>query len=193
MNIGRRYWPAEVDNFCEEQKKAVQKYVDNFEKYYKDGNGLYIYGANGGGKSYISAALCKHVWSKYRIFSYCLTAGELNAAWKSFKDPIWANSEELVIDRIVRIPFLVIDDLGKEYRPKKDSSGFSEDSLGNLLRERSRELKITIITSNLSPVTFKEIYGESTAQLCKEYLIPVTIVGKNWREEKQSQIRQEFF
>ena len=190
MNIGRRYWGATIDDFSEKQKKVIGPYITNFTQNLTKGLGLYIYGENGYGKSYISSALCKWVWSTHRLYSYCLTAWHLINSWKSFKDPIMVTERQTVADRVMKIPFLVIDDLGKEHRTQ---SGFSEGEFNNLLRERSRDTKITLITSNLTPIEFKNIYGESSAQLSKECLLPVRLIDKNWREEARQVLYKEHF
>lgn len=90
-------------------------------------------------------------------------------------------------DRVMTARYLVIDDLGKEYR---SDSGFAETNFGVLLRHRSRMKLVTNITSNLTPKEFGEVYGKSTAQLVKECMYPVHFDGPDMRDAEADKLRQ---
>lgn len=186
MNLGKRFWYAEVDNFTEAQHALMETYIRNLKTFLSSGMGAYIWGVNSSGKSYIAAALCKLVWQKYRVASYCVTAAELKDSWIQDREA-HQGSEEMITERAEEVRFLVIDDLGREYRA---ASGFAETRFGALLRNRARARKTTVITSNLEPKEFAEIYGKAAGELAKECMHPFRLISENMRELAAKGVRQ---
>jgi len=180
MNLGLRYQNSTKKTLTIEQLKNVQFYFDTLEEQISEGKGLFLWGSNGTGKSYIASILCKQVWSDYRVSSYMVTASEVK---DSFIKEIPANkdSSELMRDRILSVRFLVLDDVGTEYRT---NSGFFETQFEILLRQRIREKLTTLLTSNVNPKDLISIYGESAVSLMKEATYPIKLVGDDWRGKK---------
>ncbi len=185
MNIGRRFWRSDLAKLTSDQKKPIAKYVQQFREMIRAGVGLYIWGPNGTGKSYVAAALLKHAWRTWRLAGYCVTATQLNGCWIDDEEA-HPGSEETVVGRSYSIRLLVVDDLGKEHRTK---SGFAETKLSALLRHRSRNQQTTIITTNMNPVEFGKAYSSSTKQLMKEVMHPVCLKGDNMRDVVANQIK----
>ena len=198
MNIGDRYWDALLDNLTESQLSTrlkidgdlrLRDYINNLDVALRKGEGLFLWGDNGHGKSYIAAALCKRVWGSLRVASYCITASELKDSW--IEDlPAHPGSEETISQRASRIRFLVIDDVGKEHRAK--TSDFAENKIGHLLRTRVRERKTTCLTLNFNPKEFGEVYGKSTSALMKECMYPVRVHGQDMRNKKAAEMGSAF-
>lgn len=186
MNIGRRYWGATREGMTDHQRSCLQSYLDKLEGAISRGIGLFLWGTNNVGKSYISALLCKVVWGQYRVTSYCVTSAALKLCWVE-DTPAHPDSSELMRDRVREARFLVIDDLGKEYR---SGSEFAEAQLGFLLRERVRNNLVTCFTSNLMPTEFSEEYGVSTGQLVKECMVPIRLKGDDMREIMANEMRE---
>lgn len=186
MGLGKRYWPARLATLSDAQRAPINDYVVNLQTEILSGVGLFLWGANSTGKTYIASAFCKYAWGKYRVTSYLVTAPDLYASMKR-DQPAHEGSEETVLQRVSSVRFLVIDDLGREYRAQ---SGFMEAELSSLLRNRNRDKKTTIITSNLDPPMIKKVYGQSFAELLKESLMIKRIVGSNWREVKADKFRK---
>lgn len=177
MNIGERFWGATLDDMTEEQHSAMNTFVNRLPDYIAHGLGIFLWGDNSRGKSYIAAALCKRVWGQYRVTSYCITASELKDCWIQDR-PAHPGSTETVLQRVMSARFLVIDDIGKEHRA---ASGFAENRFGHLLRQRSKLKLVTSLTLNFTPKEFAEVYGKSTAELVQESMIPVRLIGENMR------------
>lgn len=186
MGLGKRYWLATISSLSEQQKVRVEPYVRSIKKNLLDGVGLYLWGNNSSGKTHIGAALCKYVWGNFRVASYFISAPHLYEAMKK-NAPAQEGSEETVMERVKNVRFLVIDDLGREYRAQ---SGFMEAELCSLLRSRVSHNKTTVITSNLSPQEIHTNYGQSVSELLKEVMITVRLSGENWREVKADEIRK---
>ena len=185
MGLGKRYWPARLANLSETQLTPINDYVSTLPERIDQGHGLFLWGANSTGKTYIASALCKYVWGNWRVASYLITAPDLYDAMKQDR-PAHQDSEESVLYRVKNVRFLVVDDLGREYRAK---SGFFESELSALIRGRNRDAKTTVVTSNVHPEKIKEIYGQSFAELLKEAMLIRRIAGENWREAKADELR----
>lgn len=177
MNIGQRFWSANIKSLSKDQSDSIKSYLDDFKRQIAKGVGVFLWGANSRGKSYVTAALLKHAWREWRVTGYCITAAALKDA---YIDDVEAHpgSAETVTERVRAARILVVDDMGKEHRT---SSGFAENRLGMLFRERSRRALVTCITTNLNPKEFGEVYGASTAALAKECMIPIRLTGADLR------------
>lgn len=191
MNIGKKYWPAAWAELSSKQRGVIAEYYSRIEEALQLGRGLYLWGPNGSGKTYIAAMMCKRVWAEYRVGSYCVTASELKACWMPRpKDtppvPAHPGSDELRSDRVMSQRFLIVDDLVKEYRT---SSGFFEDNLDTLLRHRVKEGKTTVITTNVGPKGFAEVYGQSILNLLMESAAVLHLDTPNMRVAQAQEIR----
>jgi len=177
MNIGKRFWASTRKELTESQLDVVGKYFENLGELIRCGMGMYIWGDNSVGKSYVGAVLCKAVWGLHQVPSFCVTAAELKDAWIEDK-PLFLESRETICGRSSKIRFLVIDDLGREHR---SSTGFAENKFGALLRQRSRDKKTTVITTNLDPETYKSIYGKAAYELVRECMVIQEMKGSGLR------------
>ena len=188
MNIGKRYWGATREGMTDPQRKCLQSYLDKLEESIRRGIGVFLWGTNNVGKSYLASLLCKLVWGQYRVTSYCVTSPDLKDCW--IEDiPAHQDSEELMRDRVRSVRFLVVDDLGKEYRKKSNGNKFASVQLGALLRYRTRDNKVTCFTSNLNPQEFYQAYGDSTTHLVKECMLPIAVEGEDMRKLEAEKIR----
>ena len=178
MNIGRRYWSATMQNVPESTLKTTYRaYMKNLASNYAEGWGLFVYGNNGVGKTYTSCALLKEI-TKAGYSTFCILSDELKLA---YIDGGRFDTDNTVTQRVERVDFLLIEDLGKEYSGK--GSGFAELCFENLLRKRSRECRPTIVTTNLTPALFQERYKQSAASLAMECMIAVEAKGIDIRRE----------
>jgi len=188
MNIGLKYWGTTRNSLTASQKSLVGNYIAKLDLAIRGGVGLFLWGPNGTGKSYIAALLCKLIRGGHELSSYFVTAAELKTAWISDL-PAHDGSEEFMSDRVQTAKFLVIDDLGREYRT---ASGFSETNFDTLLRNRVRKKYMTVITTNLSPNKFRDVYGVGASQLISESTLEVALTGKNMRELEAEKINKMF-
>lgn len=178
MNLGSRYIKASRSSLTDNQLKEVSFYFKSLEENIKIGKGLFLWGSNGTGKSYIASILCKMVWAEHRVSSYMITASDLKEGY--IKDtPASKDSTELTKDRVSFVRFLVIDDIGSEYRT---NSGFFETHFELLLRQRVREKRVTFLTSNMSPKDIPSVYGNSILSLIMEATYPIRLIGDDMRE-----------
>lgn len=186
MNIGRRYWGASISSVGDltAHGKIIRKYVEQVDLMTSRGIGMYLWGNNSRGKTYSACALLKEIY-KSGYTTYCVMADQLRSIYidRQMFDP-----EMTVVQRVEQVEVLLIEDLGKEYTGK--GSGWAELCFENLLRKRTRELKPTFITTNLSPKDFGERYKESAQAICLEGMIACQVKGVDHRKQIQAKIQE---
>jgi DNA replication protein DnaC len=186
MNIGKRYWGASLSSVDEATAhgRVARKYLSQIDLMAARGVGMYLWGDNSRGKTYSACALLKAVYQS-GYTTYCVMADQLRSIYidRSMFDP-----EMSVVQRVEQVEVLLIEDLGKEYSGK--GSGWAELCFENLLRKRTRELKPTFITTNLSPSAFKERYKESAQAICLEGMIACQVRGIDHRKKIQSELQE---
>ena len=163
----------EVRDFCED-------YVENIEVNIEEGRGIFFYGSNGVGKSFLSCIILKevyrHRYSCRRVtFSQYISA--YTESWGATKDEKDVSNQDL-LDKYKGVEFLVLEEIGKEIDSK-----IAKPILEDLLRYREEHGLVTFICSNITPKEIAEIYGASIMSIIKGSMIPIKIVGKDKRQE----------
>ena len=163
----------EVRDFCED-------YVENVEVNIEEGRGIFFYGSNGVGKSFLSCIILKevyrHRYSCRRVtFSQYISA--YTESWGATKDEKDVSNQDL-LDKYKGVEFLVLEEIGKEIDSK-----IAKPILEDLLRYREEHGLVTFICSNITPKEISEIYGASIMSIIKGSMTPIKIVGKDKRQE----------
>lgn len=176
MNIGRRFWKAEVADLEGEWSESVVAYVSDLSTNVENGIGLYLYGDNSRGKTYAASAVLKEA-QRLGIATYAILASDLKSA---YIDQRRFDDSQTLVERAETVPVLLLDDVGKEYINAK--SGWAEQCFETLLRKRTRDLKTTLVTTNLAPSDFQQRYDKSASALIYESSIRVHVEGTNYRQ-----------
>jgi len=186
-NIPYEYWDKDLSSFTgkETYKQEIQDYCDNIDKYYKHSIGMFLWGKNGTGKTLLSVCILKHTLSKkYKCFfvSYSEIVKLFTSGWKS--DSAKFNFEK----NIQNSDFLIIDDLGKEF---KTQNNLAESILDNVIRYRRGP---TIVTSNQNAETLRTLYGDtfgnSLASLIYGKMLHIHIIGSDYRGDQSSKLKE---
>ena len=161
----------EVRDFCED-------YVENIEVNIEEGRGIFFYGSNGVGKSFLSCIILKevyrHRYSCRRVtFSQYISA--YTESWGATKDEKDVSNQDL-LDKYKGVEFLVLEEIGKEIDSK-----VAAPILEDLLRYREDNGLVTILCTNLNIETLSNRYGESCVSLLKGNTVPITIECKDKR------------
>lgn len=145
--IKKRFQQRTFPNFrCDtpERRKNYQiakEYADNFAYHKARGDGLYIEGTNGTGKTHLAAAIALQLIHE-GIPVICKTSSDLLMDIRRTFDSSSTN-EAQVLDIYKRVDLLIIDDLGKE-----QCSDWSMSTLYSILNDRYEDMKPTIVTTN---------------------------------------------
>lgn len=119
----------------------AKEYADNFAYHQARGDGLYIEGTNGTGKTHLAAAIALQLIHE-GVPVICKTSSDLLLDIKKSFDGDGMRESD-VLDIYKRVDLLIIDDLGKE-----QCSDWSMSTLYSILNDRYEDMKPTIVTTN---------------------------------------------
>lgn len=129
--------------------QKCQNYVENAQAMRENNIGLYIYGDNSSGKTYLTACVCNELlWKGYRCV-YTNLATILNEIRSSYDGQGIGECE--LIARLQTFDFAFIDDLGKEFIGREynaASSKWAEEKLFEVINARYNAQRPTIFSSN---------------------------------------------
>lgn len=174
----------DFDTFGKKSLKQIKDFVSNYladlETNIDENNGICFIGSNGVGKSFLSCIILKemyrHRYSCRRVtFSAYISAyTESWGATKGERDVI----EQDLLDKYKGVEFLVLEEIGKEIDSK-----IAKPILEDLLRYREEHGLVTIICTNLTPSTIKELYGASVCSLINGNMTVIVIDSEDKRQE----------
>jgi DNA replication protein DnaC len=160
--------------------QSVMEYASNLKNARAEGISLWMYGGNGYGKTHLGISVQKMAIRQGYKTQFANLSGILTLIKRA-----WNNHEleEVIEKRIKNVDFLVIDDLGKEYKTKNND--FVEVTFDELIRYRCNRRLPMIITTNTSMDKIQSTYGNSVASLLVGNCMQVELVGNgfvDWRK-----------
>ncbi len=136
--IPERFGAADMADLPEGLSKRIEALPDD--------RGLFLWGPQGAGKTWTTAAAVKHLWS-----------GGYDVAWQPFEELLLrlrdtyrsdAGSEWGIIEPLCKVDVLALDDVGVTVSADRQESDFSLRTFLVLLDHRLAHCRRTIITSN---------------------------------------------
>ncbi len=170
--------PGRLKNF-----QIAKQYADNFTAHQKKGDGLYIEGTNGTGKTHLAAAIALQLIGE-GIPVICKTSSDLLQDIKKSFDAEGAQ-EYKVLGVYKKADLLIIDDLGKE-----QCTDWGISTLYSILNDRYEDMKPTIITTNyntenlikaLTPKGMDSSKIIAIISRLRETSTVMTMAWKDWR------------
>lgn len=128
-NIPPRFADADIANCGDQVKEYARSILDG-------GSGwLLLTGSNGRGKTYSACAIAREAASKAPVL------------FVTVKDMVEAIQADRAALRVYsNVPFLVLDDLGKE-----DGASWKQSDVFAVIQRRESHMRPTVFTTNLSP------------------------------------------
>ncbi len=123
--------------------RTAKEYADNFEAHNANGDGLYIEGTFGTGKTHLAAAIAIQLIEQGHSVIF-KTSDDLLRDIKATLDDN-GKEEQKVLDRLKRCELLVIDDIGKE-----QATDWSTAQLYAIINDRYECQRPVIITTNFN-------------------------------------------
>lgn len=161
-------------------KNFIIDYINNFSDNIRYNRGLFLYGSNGVGKSFIASNLVKEAYIR-RYTARRVTFSDYIAHYTDSWGATNPETRELYIGEFYQyykgVDVLVIEEIGKELDTK-----LATTLLEDCLRYREEKGKLTIICTNLNPTMIKEKYGNSIASLIQGNMTPIKIVADDKRQ-----------
>lgn len=187
--ILEEYWPLDFKDYKldpEDPGFKSKEHALAFAKEYatqrlhtarEKGIGIFFHGVNGAGKTLLGVCILKAAILK----GYSAQFASLGTLVQTLTEG-WYDDEKRRIyeDRIKNVDFLMIDDLGKEYKSK---TGLVELAFDNIIRYRSFRNKPIIVTTNTEIDQISNTYGASVVSLLAGKFIPVKVTGWDFRKK----------
>lgn len=173
-----------VDEFTNDADAldAVVRYNERADEMIRKGVGLYLWGANGTGKSHLmNTAFITFIERKYRcrVFSMDDIVSHVTATWYSDEQ------RDAFQNMLCRVDFLGIDEFGKNV----DADGnplplpdLVKRVIESVLRYRVQMNKPVWITSNTDPKNVRKVFSEDVGSLLNEAVISVLVRGNDYRK-----------
>ena len=148
-----KFQKEESREFAKLAKKAAVNYVFNFELMQESGKGLYFYSQiKGSGKTRLASSIANALVKEHGVdFAFIKSADLMEQVRKAMFDKESKTTKSDVVKTFREVELLVIDDLAL-----KETTGFEEDILYDLMDYRLEHKKPTIFTSN---VTIDDLEG----------------------------------
>lgn len=178
--IPKRYRTDTLDNFKVTAKDKptwdlINNWVDTAPEQVEKGQGLFLVGSTGSGKTHLAQAILKRVVYKHQLCGAFITADNyLQYAYnenkfeketpEGYEDPNSMKYMREVYD------ILVIDSLGAER-----STEYAKKVIISLIESRYHEKLPTIITSTLKPQMLESMYSTSVSSIIASscYMAPL--------------------
>lgn len=174
----------DLNDFGSEARKVVidsiRDYIDNLHTSFDNNEGIFMFGSNGVGKSYIASLIVKEAYKNRYTSKRCTFVdyiAEYTKLWNIRNAEEKEEETGLFYHNYKAVEFLALEELGKELDTKLSST-----VLEDLLRYREEKGLVTIICTNLTPKEVVDKYGASIGSLIKGNFTPIKLVGADKRE-----------
>lgn len=170
-------------------KEYMREYLENLDKNFDENKGLFLYGSNGVGKTFLGSLVVKeayrHRYSTKRVY-FQTYVDDYTRVWNAKSVDEREELESNLYTEYTGVEFLCIEEIGKEIDMK-----ITAPVLEHLLRYREDHKLPTIVCTNLDIADIQERYGISVASLIKGNMTPILIEGKDKRSSYYSKRTQK--
>lgn len=172
----------------EKGRRMANAFVLNFQKFRRDGKGLYIHSVTKGtGKTYLSYCLANEVMARYDVnVKFTSVLEYLDLTKKGYSSA--ADKEEK--DSILKASVLILDDIGVEV-----SKEWVNTTLYQLINYRYSNKLITIITSNypIEQLKVDDRIKDRINSMCLPLHIPEVSIRTMETDRENSNFIKEVF
>ena len=172
-NIPATYYDASIENFkwdiyldenknvvdTSMQRKFVESFINDFEKWQEKGIGFYIFSkTRGTGKTFLASCICNSLMTKYKIATKFVSASNLISLSKQER-----LGEKNPIDVMCECKVLVLDDIGQ----KATGEEWMNDLLFKIIEARYQNKLVTLFTANSKCDELRGIDDRVTSRINK--------------------------
>lgn len=152
--MGDRYKHCRLENaiVTDNNRRAIEKarsYVEHAKEVRSENIGLYFYGDNSSGKTFITACICNELLHKCYRCVYTNLAQILSEIRASYSGDGMGESE--IMQRMLSYDFAFLDDFGKEFIGReynRSAAKWSEEKLFEIVNARYNSRRPTVFSSN---------------------------------------------
>lgn len=193
--MGERYYGLTFDSVKvtpsnEDALRRCRNYVANSEEVLKHNLGLYFYGANSVGKTFMTAVLCNELIAK----GYTCLFTSLDEYTKAVLGMHDRGVDEKEITTLIkRCDFVIWDDVGKEFMQKEENANkakWKEGQFYQAINARYNANKPTIFSSNYTIRELSEVLSLDRAivdRIDEMATRVIRIDGVDFRQQEKEQ------
>lgn len=191
--IGERFTDATFYNTVIDDKtdpsfkiafERCKKFCDNAEDVIENGYGIYIYSEqSGNGKTWLATCIVNELTKRLvpcLFTNFFEILMELNNTFNG------SEKENQIIDKLAKIPLLVIDDIGTERLLTNGEDNRMQEKVYTIINRRYNEKKSTIFTSNLTMrelVTKRGMMIKTVDRISEMSSVTLEIKGESFRKK----------
>lgn len=193
--VPNKYFDASLINTLIDKTQGVfiscENYIKNAKVCFENNLGLYFYGPNSSGKTYLTVCICNELIKKgYKCLFTSIAAivGSIQKSFGSGDDKL-----STVLDDMRSYDFVFFDDLGKESIGDRKSA-YNSRIMYEIINARYNAQKPTIFSSNYSLNDLIAVLGidRATVERITEMSVKtIKLEDKNYRKEIREQ-KQSF-
>lgn len=154
----------------------LRRYVDGWERAYKENIGLLLWGGVGTGKSFGAACIANALIEK--SIPACMV--NLSHVLNDLTNFQSVDRNQYIGD-LMKYPLLILDDFGMERRTE-----FANEQIFNVIDERYRSGKPLIVTTNIPLASLKAPDSLEMSRICDRLLEMCTPVGFGDKGRRQA-------
>lgn len=184
--IPKRFRQDTLDTFKVNEKdkntfSLITDWVNDAPAQVDNGQGLYLVGATGSGKTHLAQAILKRAVYNHKLCGMFVTADKYTQlAYNAikFKDNVPDGYEDPNTMRYLQevLDIVVIDSLGSE-RP----TDFTKRTIISLIESRYHQKLATIVTSTLKPQALEQMYSASISSIVTSSCYMAPLKGSDYR------------
>ena len=189
--IGNKYLDAtfasaEITSNNKQAFESAKAFVENAKTVITNNIGLYLYGDNSSGKTYLMACICNELVNKGYSCEFTSIPKLLAESGRNLRENRLSQAE--IVDNLARKQFVFIDDLGKEFLGDRNDYNYNkaERLLLEVLNARYSNGLPTIFTSNYSLDEFIRKFNLDKAIIERLNEMATRIIrldGENFRQK----------
>lgn len=167
------------DSELEYYRKLTPKVVEFVKSldFKPPGSGIFMYGMNGAGKSYIAAATANTIGDLYGVRTRRASVNQvLSEYFEGWEIP----------ELYRQVECLVLEELNKEI---PSSKGRSEAVVEDLLKDRFEKGRVTLITTNSTIEAIERRYGATVVSVLKGRCLPLKFPEVDLREFQNAAVK----
>ena len=189
--IGNKYLDAtfasaEITSNNKQAFESAKAFVENAKTVIANNIGLYLYGDNSSGKTYLMACICNELVNKGYSCEFTSIPKLLAESGRNVRENRLSQAE--IVDNLARKQFVFIDDLGKEFLGDRNDYNYNkaERLLLEVLNARYSNGLPTVFTSNYSLDEFIRKFNLDKAIIERLNEMATRIIrldGENFRQK----------
>ena len=189
--IGNKYLDAtfasaEITANNKQAFESAKAFVENAKTVITNNIGLYLYGNNSSGKTYLMACICNELVDKGYSCEFTSIPKLLAESGRNLRENRLSQAE--IVDNLARKQFVFIDDLGKEFLGDRNDYNYNkaERLLLEVLNARYSNGLPTVFTSNYSLDEFIRKFNLDKAIIERLNEMATRIIrldGENFRQK----------